>query len=181
MMLKRRGFLQLGGGLLATLTMPAAALRAHEMPGGKTIDIAMAGRPDGSVVWFDPIGVRVEPGQTIRWTNTDPGNAHTATAYHPALFSHAMRIPANAAPWNSDYLLESESFSVTLTEPGVYDYCCVPHEHAGMVGRIIVGAPPPIGWWNSEVPGANTDVPEIALQSFPGVEAIMRSGTVRHR
>jgi len=53
----------------------------------------MQGNPDGSKVWFDPIGVLVQPGQTIRWTNRDPGNAHTTTAYHPKNFEHAHRIP----------------------------------------------------------------------------------------
>ena len=49
----------------------------------------MQGNADGSKVWFDPIGVLVQPGQTIRWTNRDPGNAHTTTAYHPKNFGHA--------------------------------------------------------------------------------------------
>ena len=30
---------------------------------------------------------------------------------------------------------------MTFTVEGVYDYYCVPHEHAGMVGRIVVGTP----------------------------------------
>ena len=37
--------------------------------------------------------------------------------------------------------MPGESFAVELTEPGVYDYYCIPHEHAGMVGRIVVGGP----------------------------------------
>ena len=39
--------------------------------------------------------------------------------------------------------MPGESFEVELTEPGVYDYFCIPHEHAGMVGRIVVGGPGP--------------------------------------
>ena len=101
----------------------------------------MQGNADGSQVWFDPIGLRIEPGQTIRWINLDPGNSHTATAYHPKNFERPLRIPEGAEPWNSDYLLPNESFSVTLKVEGVYDFFCVPHEHAGMVGRIIVGQP----------------------------------------
>jgi hypothetical protein len=53
-------------------------------------------------------------------------------------------MPEDAKPWESDYLLPNESFSATLSEPGVYDYYCHPHEHAGMVGRIVVG--PPHSW-----------------------------------
>ena len=42
--------------------------------------------------------------------------------------------------------MPGEAFEVMLTEPGVYDYYCVPHEHAGMVGRIVVGAAPARRW-----------------------------------
>ena len=44
----------------------------------------MQGRGDGSHVWFDPIGLLVRPGQTVRWTNREAGNVAHATAYHPA-------------------------------------------------------------------------------------------------
>ena len=52
-----------------------------------------------------------------------------------------MRIPEGAAPWHSDYLLPGERFEATLAAEGVYDYFRVPHELAGMVGRIVVGRP----------------------------------------
>ena len=86
-----------------------------------------------------------ESGQTVRWTNRDSGNSHTVTSYHPEIFERPLRIPAGAEPWNSDYLLPNESFSMTFTIEGVYDYYCVPHEHAGMVGRIVVGTSAPVG------------------------------------
>ena len=134
----------------------------------------MAGRGDGSHVWFDPVGLLVRPGQTVRWTNREKGNVHTATAYHPANFDRPLRIPEAAIPWNSDYLMPGESFAVELTEEGVYDYYCVPHEHAGMVGRIVVGRPGP-----DDGRRPDGDLPEIALSAFPPVEAILRQGVVR--
>ncbi len=137
----------------------------------------MGGTGDGSRVWFDPVGVRIEPGQAVRWVNRDPGNAHTATAYHPGNFDKPRRIPQAATPWNSDYLLPEEAFEVTLTEPGVYDFFCVPHEHAGMVGRIVVGSPHPPGW--TDGPGAAEGIPQIALRGFPTVDEIMKKGLVR--
>lgn len=162
-----------GGGLVAALPWGWPAARAADV-----VEIRMQGRPDGSHVWFDPIGVRIRPGQTVRWINLDPGNSHTATAYHPANFDRPRRMPAEAAPWNSDYLLPEESFAVTLTVQGVYDYCCIPHELAGMVGRIVVGAPQASGWMQS-ADNAN-GLPEEALRAFPAVEEIMRQGIVRH-
>ena len=89
------------------------------------------GDDDGSHVWFDPIGVLIKPGQTVHWTNLNPGNSHTTTAYNPANFERPLRMPKAAKSWDSDYLLPNESFSVTFTEQGVYDYYCIPHEHAG--------------------------------------------------
>ena len=170
MTLSRRHILQIGGGLaLAGLARPQHPLA------DEPIEIRMQGNADGSHVWFDPIGVLIQPGRTIRWVNLDSGNSHTATAYHPQNFEHPLRIPEGATPWNSDYLLPNESFSVTLDVEGIYDFFCVPHEHAGMVGRIIVGRPinPPA----NEV--SSSGIPEEARLAFPSVEEIMNRGVVR--
>lgn len=173
MRIDRRRALQAGGGFAAALALWPVSTRA-EAP----IDIIMGGRTDGSHVWFDPIGLLIQPGQTIRWINQDAGNSHTATAYHPDNFGKPRRIPASAAAWDSDYLLPGESFSVTLLQPGIYDYYCIPHEHTGMVGRIIVGSPDPPGW--TQGAGSTDSLPEIALRAFPAVDEIITKGIVRH-
>lgn len=172
MMLTRREILTAGGGLAAALSPSFKAAGASEV-----IEIRMEGREDGSHVWFDPIGILIKPGQTIRWTNRNPGNSHTTTAYHPANFQRPLRIPKAAKSWNSDYLLPNESFSVLFTEKGIYDYFCIPHEHAGMVGRVIVGEREPNGWM--EMDSADGDLPEEALRAFPAVEEIMTKKIVR--
>ncbi|WP_370042661.1 plastocyanin/azurin family copper-binding protein [Sinorhizobium fredii] len=61
---------------------------------------------------------------------------------------------------------------------GVYDYYCVPHEQAGMVGRIIVGEPEAHGRWMEAV-AASSGLPDEALKAFPKVEEIMAKRTVR--
>jgi plastocyanin len=168
----RRHVLRIGGGLLAgfaILRLPLAA---------EPVEIRMRGNADGSDVWFDPVGLHIEPGQAVRWINLDPGNSHTATAYHPAHFERPLRIPQGAEPWSSDYLLPDETFSVTLTVEGVYDFFCIPHEHAGMVGRIVVGRPgdkPAMLQDNT----ATQPIPEIALRALPNVDDILRRGIVR--
>lgn len=173
MTVARRDVLGLGGGLLAALSLSQRDVWAEEV-----VEIRMQGRPDGSRVWFDPIGVLIKPGQLVRWINHNPGNSHTTTAYHPANFGRPLRIPKAAKPWDSDYLLPDESFSVTFTEQGVYDYYCVPHEHAGMVGRIIVGKPEAHGSWMESV-AASRGVPDEALRAFPMVEEILAKRVVR--
>lgn len=173
MTLTRRGFVWLGGGFAAALALhcPAAA------GAGGVVEVAMGGRGDGSAVWFDPVGIRIRPGQTIRWVNRDAGNAHTATAYHPSNFGRTRRVPPGADGWNSDYLLPEEEFAVTPTVPGIYDYYCMPHEHAGMVGRIVVGTPGRESWIGR--PDAEQGLPEAALRAFPSVGEIMAKGVVR--
>lgn len=174
MTISRRHILQIGGGLLAGLSLPRLPLAAE------AVEIRMQGNADGSHVWFDPIGLHIRPGQTIRWVNRDPGNSHTATAYHPKNFERPRRIPESAEPWNSDYLLPNETFSVTLSVEGVYDFFCLPHEHAGMVGRIIVGDPgrSPVGSLPAQAAGREP-IPEIALRAFPSIDEIMRRGMIK--
>lgn len=167
--------MEAGGGFLAALLLGPAARAA-----GDVVEIGMQGTADGSQVWFDPVGIHIRPGQTIRWTNHDPGNSHTTTAYHPDVFGRPRRIPAGAKPWDSDYLLPGESFSVMFTVPGVYDYYCVPHEHAGMVGRIVVGTPAAADMAAAPPDPALTPLPEAALNGFPPVEEILAKGIVRH-
>lgn len=72
--------------------------------------------------------------------------------------------------------MPGDSFEVLLTVPGVYDFYCLPHEHAGMVGRIVVGKPDDDGWQ-----GAATevgDLPAAAIHGFPSVAAILEAGRV---
>jgi len=158
----RRRVLRIGGVILAGLAGTASGST------GGAAEIAMRGNEDGSDVWYDPVGLHVRPGQAIRWTNHDAGNAHTATAYHPHHSGRPNRIPDGAAPWDSGYLLPGESFAVTLLVEGVYDYFCLPHELAGMVGRIVVGSPPVAEPPPGDVPGV-----------FPPVGQILREGSVR--
>jgi plastocyanin len=155
------------GGLL----LAAPALR--RVSAADVVEIRKRSGIEGAHVDFDPIGLRVAPGTTVRWVVE--ANVHTATTYHPANDGHPLRIPQRAEPWDSGYLVEpGEAFEVTLTAEGVYDYFCAPHEVAGMVGRIIVGR---LGGPGTGPPGE--DVPPAAQVAFPGVQRIMAEGIVR--
>jgi plastocyanin len=178
MILTRRRLLEGGSGILAGAALGLIASKhvdAAEFP-----IIEMVGLPDGSDVWFDPIGLLVQPGQTVRWTNRDAGNSHTVTAYHTAVFGRSRRIPRHAKPWNSDYLMPDNGFSANFSEPGVYDYYCVPHEHAGMVGRIVVGDPNAKDWWQTPLLNTDSNLPKVALEGFPTIAEIVGKGQVRH-
>lgn len=99
---------------------------------------------------------------------------------------HSLRIPDRAEPWDSHFLVNPGShFEVTLTVPGVYDYFCMPHEVADMVGRIVVGRPEGPGALPFDYvtgrPGTAEwrPVPSAAQKAFPSVSAIMRQRVVR--
>jgi len=186
----RRGFLKAGGlalvgfGLVPDRRASVAALLGSRLRSGGALEvIEMRSDAIGSRVWFDPIGLYVEPGATVRWIVRE--NVHTATAYHPHNDNHPLRIPERAEPWDSGFLVHpGDHFEVTLTVPGVYDYYCMPHEAVGMVGRIVVGQPlgpgaEPFDYWVGR-PGTDSwrHVPDAARETFPSVAQILHERRV---
>ena len=116
----RRQFLgTLGAGTVATAGLTRTAT-AQEQP------VVRMGNN-----YFDPIGLHVEPGTTVRFEIA--AGAHSATAYE-------NRIPADASTFDSG-VISSGGFEYTFEESGTYDYYCIPHRSVGMVGRIVVGSP----------------------------------------
>ena len=170
-MIARRRLLAVGGGALAGLLLPT--IRASRA--AATAEIRMRSDRDGTTVGFDPVGLLIEPGDTVRWVCE--ANVHSASAYHPDNDNHSLRIPDGAAPWASGYLQPGEHFAVTLTVPGSYDFYCTPHEEAGMVGRIIVGRPGgpatlPFDYFVAQ--GRRwLPVPEAARHAFPATDTIL--------
>ena len=179
----RREFVKAGGVALAGLVVAPLSVTRGRVGTGPVV-IEMRSDTLGARVWFDPVGLYLNPGATVRWVVRE--NVHTTTAYHPGNDSHSLRIPESAAAWDSGYLVYSgEHFDLTLTVPGVYDYYCAPHEAAGMVGRIVVGNPsgPGAAAFDYWVGRAGTDgwrrVPDAARSAFPSVEQILRERRVR--
>lgn len=196
-MVTRRTFLHAGGLALAGLAAPASARHSVGawlgLPAGDgglshaagPAVIRMRSDALGSKVWFDPIGVLIEPGATVRWVLEE--GVHSTTAYHPANGNHSLRIPEAAEPWDSGILTRpGQTFEVTLAVPGVYDYFCLPHEAGGMVGRIVVGRPgsgpgtrPLDGYVGRSDTAGWQPVPDAARKAFPRPDRIVREKTVR--
>lgn len=81
---------------------------------------------EGNTVWiknfaFFPDILIVKKGATVTWVNLD-SVAHTVTFENSAI--------------DSGILYQTQSFSYTFAEPGIYGYHCGPHP--GMEGTIIV-------------------------------------------
>ena len=98
----RRAFITAGGLALAGLAASRAA-HAATLAGSQPVEIGMMSDTLGTSVWFDPIGVLIEPGQTVRWTVHS--NVHTTMRYMKAggdelaewlAHSTARRPPAGA-------------------------------------------------------------------------------------
>src|SRR5919198_3318615 len=97
-MTSRRAFLIVGGAALAGLGARRVARAAP------LVEIHMRATERGESVWFDPVGVWVERGTTVRWIVER--DVHTTTAYHPKNDHHSLRIPEAAAPWDSGFLTQ---------------------------------------------------------------------------
>jgi plastocyanin len=174
MILARRHLLRFGS---VWPVAPSGSIQAQE-----PVTRRMRSDAEGSHVGFDPVGLLIQPGRTVRFLCE--ANYHTTSAYHPANANHSLRIPRTAQPWSSDVLQPGEQFEVTLTVPGVYDYFCAPHENAGMVGRLIVGQPigpgsAPFDWFKGLAEGRDwMPVPAAARTVFPAIGEVMRLGSV---
>jgi len=94
------------------------------------------GRPV-PVFYFEPVGLLIQPGDTVDFVAVSPH--HTATAYH-AQHVKSHRVPDGVEPFSSPIVPVGQTWSYTFTVPGTYDIWCGPHEHYGMVMRIVVGA-----------------------------------------
>lgn len=169
--------------LMAMVSLPGAASAAAPEP---VVEIRMAVSADGGQPYFDPVGIHLRPGKTVRWVQVN--NYHSVAAYHPANGNRELRIPVGASPWNSDVLLgqypgQGSTFEWTFEREGVYDYYCDPHEAAGMAGRIVVGRPgqgpgtQPLGYGRRE---GRRPVPEAVRQVLPAAMAIVTAGKIRH-
>lgn len=77
---------------------------------------------------FDPLVVKIKPGDTVAWRNMSTHNSEAIEGL----------IPEGAELWNSPM---SENYRRTFTQEGIYVYKCTPHFGAGMGGAIIVGDP----------------------------------------
>ncbi|MBW3660824.1 MAG: hypothetical protein KY397_04235 [Gemmatimonadetes bacterium] len=132
--MSRRGAIaRAAAGVVATL---AAAVALTASDGGPSVEpgalVTMVG------VEFQPDSVVIHAGETLEWRN-DSKLTHTVTADpEKAAVSEHVRLPEGAETFDSGNLAPDESYRREFAVPGVYEYFCIPHEAAGMVGKIVV-------------------------------------------
>jgi plastocyanin len=86
--------------------------------------------------YFEPAGLAIEPGDTVKFTMTTPH--HNVVAYHPG-FGYVQRVPDGVPPFSGPLLPAGGYWLYTFEEEGVYEMNCAPHEVFGMVMRLVVG------------------------------------------
>lgn len=77
---------------------------------------------------FQPLVVKIDPGDTVQWTKMSSHNVEMM----PSL------IPEGTEAFKSPM---SQDVSHTFEKEGIYVYQCTPHISAGMGGAVIVGEP----------------------------------------
>ncbi len=111
------------GGLGAAVTATAAPASAGGGCRGTPVTDATGTAVTIQDFCFGPTVLRIQPGQTVTWTNADPA-AHVVAG-------------ANASWGSYDDILTAHSVSYRFVKSGVYPYVCI--LHPGMVGAVIVG------------------------------------------
>lgn len=90
-------------------------------------------------------------GDTVVWKNTN-SRAHSVTAYGSGIPDGATYFATgefesekaarkswkNQSGHTGGRIFGGETYEHTFEQPGEYDYFCIPHEAAGMVGTVIV-------------------------------------------
>lgn len=109
---------------------------------------------------FSPATLTIQVGDTVTWTNFDQVE-HTATS--------------TSGAFDSGLLGQGESYSLTFTEPGTYDYLCTPHP--SMTGRIVVQAAtdpaPSHATSGGELPDVATAPPSTAAPAPVGIALLV--------
>ncbi len=137
----RRGFLQAaaGAGTAAAVASTAQGQEAQT----QTVDMT-----DG--LNFEPDSITVAPGDTVVWENTG-SIGHSVTAYEGDIpgeaeywasggfdSEDAARGAYTAGDPDSGDVAGGESYEHTFEVEGTYEYFCIPHESAGMLGTVEV-------------------------------------------
>lgn len=122
---------------------------------------------------FDPDEISISPGDTIVWENVG-SIGHSVTAYEDDIPEEAEYFASGGFDAEDDArsaytpgepdsgdIPGGESYEHTFEVEGTYEYFCIPHESAGMLGTVNVGGD--AGDGSEDGGGAAPQVSERAL------------------
>lgn len=107
---------------LALMTIPAVFLFLSQAVVAETHVVTAVGMK------YEPLVVKIAPGDTVRWENMPTHNVETVDGL----------VPEGTEKINSPM---GENYQHTFDKEGIYVYICTPHIGAGMGGAVIVGEP----------------------------------------
>jgi plastocyanin len=109
--------------------------------GGVDADVGM------TAVAFKPATITVTVGDEVVWHNNS-ARAHSITAYEDGIPADAAYFATGGYDSEADArdawdgmngaITNGETYAHTFEVPGTYNYFCIPHEQAGMVGQVVV-------------------------------------------
>jgi halocyanin-like protein len=79
---------------------------------------------------FDPAGIWVDPGTTVKWEWTGDGGSHNVVSTGDAITDLNSGDAVTAT---------GVEYEHTFEEGGITSYYCVPHQSLGMLGAVAVG------------------------------------------
>lgn len=142
--MQRRGYLAaVGTATAATLAGCSSLLSSFDDDpcAGEDCHIGM------SRTEFHPDVYEVSVGDTVVWQNTSEAD-HTVTAYEDLIPEDAEYFASGGyesqtaayEAWDDrgGRLGTRDTFEHTFEVPGSYEYFCIPHEGAEMIGEIVV-------------------------------------------
>jgi plastocyanin len=183
--MRRREFLRTAGGVSGTTAGVAAAGSAAAAedgtptatPGGGGNETATGTATGGTThtvnmtdgLVFDPDSLTIAPGDTVEWVNVG-AIGHSVTAYEENIPDGAEYFASGG--FDSEQAARDdwtgaqegnvpggESYSHTFQTEGSYEYFCIPHEGAGMLGAIEVSS----GGGGGEGGGEEVDPEEMGV------------------
>lgn len=113
------------GLFLSSLVLAMMVVISATAPANaETVEVKMGA--DSGMLAFQPAEVTIKAGDTVKWVNNK-------LAPHNVVFDGAPELSHKGLAFSP-----GESFEVTFSEPGEYNYYCEPHRGAGMNGKVIV-------------------------------------------
>lgn len=162
--LSRRGFLRASAGAAGVAGASEVGAAAEEGSGsGTTHTVEMT-----DTLVFEPNSLTIAPGDTVEWVNVGE-IPHSVTAYEEEIpdgaeyFASGGLDSEDAAredwtgPQNGS-VAGGEAYSHTFQTEGTFEYFCIPHEGAGMLGTIEVSS----GGAGGDGGGARPAIPDSA-------------------
>ena len=113
--------------LVSKAAADAAAQAAKAPMSAEVVPVSGSASPGCEPECYDPSTVTISAGGTVTFVNSDMA-PHTATS--------GTAIDGPDGVWDTSLIMNAASYSVTLDNPGTYDYFCM--VHPWMDGKVIV-------------------------------------------